>query len=194
MDEIASALVVTEHLVEGSAPQTIERTLTYRGEALAAVYVEFKATDCTVAWPVISGVDLAALFDAYDEFVGDAETSVEWWIGDKFFEKKLRHRQEIKSAARNLREQEEQTGSPLDLVQLVSSDLVFEVTFSGVEAPALATRAAVVVRSASNQLSRLFSRFHRNEMVRARPDAAYAALKASIGESFQRMQTVKMKL
>src|ERR1035441_9314043 len=170
MADITPTLVVTDRLLKGSEPQTIERTLMYGGETLAAVYVEFKATDCTVAWPVITGVDLASLFDAYDEFVRDSETSVEWWIGDEFFFKRnLRHRQEIKSVARDLREQEKRAGVPLDLVQLVSSDLVFEITFSGVEVPALATRAAVVVPSASEKLFSLFSRFHRTELVRARP-------------------------
>jgi hypothetical protein len=107
------------------------------------VYVEFKATGCTVAWPVITGVDLAALLEGYDEFVGDAQTSVEWWIGDEFFERNLSHRQELGFAARNLREQEKRIDSPLDLVQLVCSDLVFEVTLGGIKAPAPATSLAV---------------------------------------------------
>jgi hypothetical protein len=190
MADITPTLVVTDRLLKGSEPQTIERTLMYGGEALAAVYVEFKTTDYTVAWPVITGVDLASLFDAYDEFVRDAETSVEWWIGDEFFNRNLRHRQEIKSVARDLREQEKRAGAPLDLVQLVCSDLVFEITFSGIDVPALATRVAVVVASASEKLLSLFSRFHRADLVRAHPQAAYAALKASIGEGFQRLPTV----
>ena len=116
--------------------------------------MELKATDCIVAWPVITGIDLATLFDAYDEFAGDVKTSVEWWIGNEFFERSLSHRQEIKSAALDLREKEKRRGSPLDLVQLVCADLVFEVTFGGVETPAPATRLAVVVTSVTPVKSR----------------------------------------
>jgi hypothetical protein len=189
MDSITSALVVTERLLKGSDPEAVERTLTYRGDALAAVYVELKATECTVAWPVIAGIDLAELFDAYDEFAGDAKTSVEWWIGNDFFEVSLGHRQEIKSAALELREQEKRIGSPLDLVQLVCDDLVFEVTFDGVRSPAPATRLAVVVPSVSEQLLSLFSRFHKNEFVRTRADVAYIALMAPLGQGFQMLRT-----
>jgi hypothetical protein len=70
MDENTTSFVVTERLLDGSEKQTIERVLAYRGEPLAAVYLEADATDCTIAWPVITGINLAALFDGYHEFSG----------------------------------------------------------------------------------------------------------------------------
>lgn len=183
---------MTERLLKGSEPETVERTLTYRGEALASVYVELNASDSTVTWPLASGTDLAALFEAYDEFARNAKTTVEWWIGDKFFEWRLpslpSRPREIEFAARFVREQEEESGSPLDIVQLVCSDLVFEVTFGSEEVPAPATRLAVVVTSASEQLLSLFSRFHRNELVRTRPDIA-VALMALLGKDFRMLPT-----
>ncbi len=99
MDENTNSFVVTERLLDGSEKQTMERVLAYRSEPLAAVYLEADATDCTIAWPVITGINLAELFDGYYEFVGDAETSIEWWVGDKFFERSLSHREEIGLAA-----------------------------------------------------------------------------------------------
>ncbi len=188
MDENTNSFVVTERLLDGSEKQTMERVLAYRSEPLAAVYLEADATDCTIAWPVITGINLAELFDGYYEFVGDAETSIEWWVGDKFFERSLSHREEIGLAARDLREQEKRLDVPLDLVQLVCTDLVFEVNLGGIEGPAPATSLAIAVPSVSGKLLRLFSRFHRNEFVRARPDAAYSALRAIIGEGFQRLR------
>jgi hypothetical protein len=190
MDEVISSLLVTERLLTGSEPETVKRTLTYRGEALADVYVELGATDCTIAWPVITGVELAALFDGYHELAGDLKTSVEWRIGNEFFERSLSHPQEIQATAWYLREQEKKMGSPLDLVQLACSDLVFEVAFRAVDAPAPATRLAVVVTSVTERLLRLFSRFHRNELVREREDIAYVALAAPLGQGFRMLRTV----
>lgn len=187
-EEIISSLRVTERVLKGFEPETVRRTLSYEGDALAEVYVEDAAKDCIIAWPVMTGVDLNDIFEAYRDFAGDTQTSLEWWIGNRFFEQSLRG-QEVQSAARELRAQEERTGWSLDLVQLVCPHSVLEVTFGPVDAPAQATRLAALVPSVSERLLTLFSRFHRNELIRKHPEIPYVAFSAALGQGFQMLRT-----
>jgi hypothetical protein len=147
---------------------------------------------------------------------GDVRTAVEWWIRDEFFEMSVKGRKELQSAAFDLREREAEMDSPLDLVTLVqlvspppmwyddvhvaSVHLVFEVTFEGAKVPALATRLAVRVPSISasggdivipSELIKLFSRFHKSQLVHTHPDIANIAFTASPGRGgFQMLRPI----
>jgi len=192
MDDVTlGELKVTERLLGGLGAATVERTLLYRDEPVAVVYVEQNATDCTIAWPLVSTIDLTSLFGAFEEFISDSQLSIEWWIGDKFSNKSIPH-QEITSVAQDLRSQEAQGKVPLDLAVFICDNQVLEVAFDGTNVPAPATRLAVALTSAGGDFLKLFSRFHRNKAIQMNPDLAYTAFVEPTGRGFEMLRPISV--
>src|SRR5262249_42845452 len=147
---------------------------------------------------------LSSLFIAFDEFVQDANVTIQGWFGASAklessnsigqkdsYNKVISERTAIKSVAHELRNQEAQ-GLPLQLVLFVYAKHILEVTFSGTSKPAAATQLAVSSSSFDDSFLYLFSRFHRNESVRVDQGFAYTAFSEPIGKGFKMLCPIRL--
>jgi hypothetical protein len=166
LDAVPYAPYVEEHMIDG--PEPIERTLYLNREPLAVAYLDSPETEATLAWPLSSNVQLADILDRYlTDFLPQqrpkaSESTLELWVGDRYYQMRMGLEPTTDLVLGTLKSHE---GGPLRLLQISSESSVMELLFDeSTESP---VRLALLISTVCvGPLARLFSAFHKNDVVR----------------------------
>lgn len=173
-----AAFIVEERTIDG--PKPIERTLYLNSEAIAVAYVDSPETEATLAWPLLPSTKLEDVLDCYlTDFLPryrplSSQNTLEFWIGDQYYQTIIGPEPTSRLVIQNLKNTKLDDRGPIRLLQLSSESEAMEILFD--ESTKKPVRLALVISAVCvKPLARLFSRFHRNNLVRENLDIALRA-------------------
>jgi cold shock CspA family protein len=183
---------VEERRIAG--PDPIERTLYLhsnillaRGnvlevysEPIAVAYLDEPGTEAALAWRVASDVSLEPVLEVcFEDFLPRysgpaAETAVEFWLGDHFFEESIGSKPNAEQVMKVLGNSRALDHGALGLLQISSDRTAIEFMF---EAPGenVARIGLLISTVRVGPLTHLFSKFHQNPVVRQDSDISALA-------------------
>ena len=164
------APVVEERTVEG--PEPIERTAYLKSQPIAVAYLDASKTEATVAWPLsentcLADVVEACLGDFLPRYAGkNLNYTLEFWIDDHYYAFPLESDASTVMVLEKLDDIAMTESGSMRLLQIASEDAVVELLFDDNETPGPMRLAVLISVVRSSVLTRLFTRFHRNDIVR----------------------------
>ena len=172
-------LDVEERAFDG--PEPIERILYLNSEPLAVAYLDKPETEVTLAWPLMPDVRLEHVLDYYlTDFLPlyrprPSENTLEFWMGDRYYQTVIGSEPTSSLVMKNLTDARSHERDLPGLLQISSESAVMETLFD--KPTGYPVRLALLISAVPVQaLAKLFSIFHRNEVVRENLAVAMYAL------------------
>jgi hypothetical protein len=162
-------LNVVEREIDG--PEPIERKLQLGHETIAVVYIDPEKPEGTLVWPLARWEGLEDVVHSYvSDYLSDSDSqptilTLEYWLNDRYYSDILDSNASVGNILSKINARVKYPSDSLELLDISSGSTIFEIVFD--QEDDRPVRAALLLSVVKMQrLVELFSRHHKNKMVR----------------------------